>query len=91
MGFPSSFKCTKAFLCFPYSNPSLLYPSPINFSIQIIGLQSEAGLNVGGVSGKRRSPVGAGLPAKAARQSLHVLLHYRFRRQASSHIWYLLI
>ena len=36
-------------------------------------------------------PVGAGLPAKAARQSLHVLLQYRFRRQASSHIWYLLI
>ena len=37
-------------------------------------------------SGKRRSPVEAGLPAKAVCQSLHVLLHYRFRRQASSHI-----
>ena len=36
--------------------------------------------------GKRRSPVGAGLLAKAVCQSLHVLLQYRFRRQASSHI-----
>ena len=26
-----------------------------------------------------------GLPAKAVCQSLHVLLHHRFRRQASSH------
>jgi len=30
--------------------------------------------------------VGAGLPAKAVCQSLHLLLLYRFRRQASSHI-----
>ncbi len=27
----------------------------------------------------------SGLPAKAVCQSLHVLLHHRFRRQASSH------
>lgn len=26
------------------------------------------------------------MPAKAACQSLHLLLHYRFRRQASCHI-----
>ncbi|SDL22590.1 hypothetical protein SAMN04490190_4007 [Pseudomonas libanensis] len=37
-------------------------------------------------TGKRKSPVGAGLPAKAACQWLPLLLHQRFRRQASSHI-----
>ncbi len=44
------------------------------------------GLGLIPVRVKRSSPVGAGLPAKAVCQSLHLLLHYRFRRQASSHI-----
>ena len=40
----------------------------------------------GPLAGMHTDPiVGAGLPAKAVCQSLHLCLHSRFRRQASSH------
>ena len=38
------------------------------------------------ISARRRSPVGAGLPAMAVCQSLNLELNHRLRRQASSHI-----
>ncbi len=37
------------------------------------------------ISARHRSPVGAGLPAKAVCQSLNIQLSHRYRRQASSH------
>ena len=42
------------------------------------------------ISAWHRSPVGAGLPAKAVCQSLNIQLNHRFRRQASSHIGFVL-
>ena len=37
------------------------------------------------ISVRHRSPVGAGLPAKAACQSLNIQLNHRYSRQTSSH------
>ncbi|VVP51973.1 hypothetical protein PS887_05397 [Pseudomonas fluorescens] len=42
------------------------------------------------ISARHRSPVGAGLPAKAVCQSLNIQLSHRYRRQASSHIGHVL-
>src|SRR3990167_4201268 len=42
------------------------------------------------ISAWHRSPVEAGLPAKAVCQSLNIQLSHRYRRQASSHIGHVL-